>query len=247
MSVILASMVPNALHDQRIDWTRLRISQATSSGDPNAIEDPANTFADQADGSIEGGLLGGTATTDPGSARWWTWRASDIFNQLMTGAALYQHIEMLREVTAPGLSTDTFVSIGICNEANLNSATVDAAGISFRYTGASRGSGVLRILNGAVTLTNDGAPVGTMRRLLHTTNKGTTGADFGQQHALGFTDAGVVVAGENVAANVYIDISGDLYWYLAFGRLAATAGTVAVAHSAFVLGYPSPRSGFAPT
>lgn len=247
MSLALVSAVPSALRDDRFDWTRLRISQATSNGDPNAIEDPANRFADQSNGSIAGGLLGGVATTDPGSARWWTWRASDIFGQLITGAAVYSFFTAIREVTAPALATDTFVACGICNEADLNSATVDGWGGSFRYTGAARTVGVIRLLNGAAALTSDAAGVDTTRRLFFSVNRGESAGGVAQMNSKGLTDAGAFIAGADSAANAYTDASGDMYWWLAFGRLAATAGTIAVASSAFIIGYPAPRGGYVPT
>ena len=40
--------------------------------------------------------------------------------------------------------------------------------------------------------------------------------------------------------------AGDLFWFLSFGRSAATAGTVTIGAQAFEIVYPAPLAGNVP-
>lgn len=236
-------------------WTPLRLLNADVHWDPNAIEDPANRFADQADGSIEGSLLqapGAPAPTDPGEACGWSWPASNIFGRRLTGAQLFQLFVQTWELTPPVLTDDTYVFLGLANENTANSATVDGFYCTVGYPAAGvRRAGVITILNGVATVSVDAAPAGLLRRL----KLSAAHASLGTAHywsrlvASGLTDAGAPIggAGDLFDAGINVDFgSGNLWWHFGFGRLTAAAPTVTLAHTPFVLAYPSPRGGYAP-
>ena len=239
----------------RSEWDRFTLAKVTALGgfhwDPFNVEDPGNRFVD-AGGAISGGLVSGTATTDPGDACGWSIPARDIFEGSLTGALLFQLFTMLREITPPAPFDDTFVFLGLGNESSPNSGTADGFGISFRYPAAgTRVAGIITILNGVATLSNDAAPAGLLRRLfLSVTRFGTSAGSWYRIVGTGLTDAGGFIGGpwDTIDGGTSMDIgTGPYWWWLAFGRLAVGVGNVSIAHSAFTFASPPPRQGFVPT
>ncbi|MDI7267644.1 MAG: hypothetical protein QME96_06590 [Myxococcota bacterium] len=246
MSSLQDSIVPHALDDRRANWTRLLVGRAVQSGDPNAIEDPADRFADQADGSIEGSLLGGLATNNFDDARWWTWRAVDIFGRNPTATQIWQAYAQVRERLAPGLATDTYVVAGLCNDSNLASATVEGIGVGIVYAGATRTLRATQIKNGAVSNFAPAATIG-LRRATISPNRIANLTYLGVCNCSAQDDSGND-QGPNVNLGFNEQFSaGNLHWFLAFGRSAATAGTVTIGTAAFEIVYPEPSQGRVPT
>lgn len=230
----------------RADWSRLLFTDriVASEWDPNAIEDPANRFADSG-GGFSGGLLGGTATPDPGDARGWSWALQDIVRQARAGNVLMDLFAMAREITAPGLSSDTYVACGFANEASLNSTTVEAIGVAIVYAAATRNVRSLHLVNGVVT-TNDGAAALGLRRAFFKVARRGANVRPVSHYGTGLDDSGADVSSLPSAA-YDVALTGDLYWWVAFGRTAATAGAVSLAASAYFYATPPPASGLTPT
>lgn len=227
----------NNVDTYRVPWTRLTVASASASGDVNgSMQAP---FTDV--GTTISGVLTVQAAgrTDPGDAAWWVWPAFATDGTRLRGELINPWSAHVREITAPGLSDDVYWALGLINEASPNTGTVDGNFVSFRYTGATRAIGVIRATNGGVGLTNDATPIGTMRRALINAQQGLGAAAF--VGAQGWTDAGVesvgdLVNGLTVAGGSFA--ASDMWWCLAVGRLAATAGTPTVAIEAYVVGYP---------
>lgn len=237
--------------DHRVLWPRLRRANAVQTGDPNGLEDPADRFADvvDADGNqyIEGSLLGGIGGfNDPGDSFWLTFAAADIFGRNATATELWKNTTTLRERLAPGLATDSYVVVGVCSEANLASATVDALGVGIVYSGGTRTLRACVLVNGGVVNASPAANA-ALRRAYSDPNRIGGLNVFGVNGCSVATDAGADL-GSSLQQGYNVNFSaGTLHLFLAFGRTAATAGTALLGASAFGLLYPAPGAGRLPT
>ena len=232
-------------------WTPFSITGATK-GNPEGVED--TVFSEVADTSvpglnrwtISGGIDGGVAVpNDPGDGVWFVRPLLDTFGQPVVGTSLYSAKIAYREIAPPGLASDTAIFVGIINETDPDSATVDGFGVVFRYAAGTRYAGGTAIANGAPTFAFPAAPTGSARRGFGAHANWTASGHVGGTYVWGANDAGSYTVNDfaSLAGPV---MAGTLYAAVAVFRTAATAGAEQVAFQAAHYVGPPPASGTAP-
>lgn len=196
------------------------------------------TLTELADGSIRATIPGGVDTSDPGDGTYITWPLTRYMRQSepqLDLTAPNDIVLMIREITPPGLSSDTLVSIGIASEANLGSATVDAIFVSLRYVAGTRTLGIGALANGAVTEASTAgasARAAVLRPILWTPDAVTQTEEVLQHRVWGVdgsNPAQLTGAQKLLSAPAGMDFdAASLYLFVAFHRDAATAGTETV-------------------
>jgi len=182
------------------------------------------------DGGISFTLPGGVATPDPGSGVWATWRLIDVLGHavdvgLVSPYTVFTSVADLLEVLAPSLTSDSYVSCGICNNPDLDAATVEGIGGAIVYTGGTRVSRVMEIINGVVTILDDASPTGSMRRLM-TSFAWQRPSIPGTVEVGGMNAAGSFTFYDGTKRTAGTKQIGEQYFWIAAGRTAATAGVV---------------------
>jgi len=224
-------------------WRRLRLADAEASGDPNSVLD---TVTDTEAGGFNVALLdAGVATLEPGAAAWWTWPLLDTLGAQPDGEDNYLLETQQEEVTVPGLTTDTVVYLGVLNESDPSTATVDGTGVAIQYTGGGRTLVAWRLVNGAITsLTGAGDPLGVRVQGIYPragqkwANVTAISLDAdGRKSATGLRNNGLT----------QVAIPGSTHLVYAVGRTAATAGAVpSVAQIPRYVAHAAPVSGRIP-
>ena len=234
-SVVGARSVPN--------WSKLKASDATASGDPNSLLSGSVT---DGSGGFAMSVLGGIATPEPQDGAWWTFPAFDTYGRQIVGSSAASWLDdkwMFREGTPPSLSSDIVISVGLSDRSDMNNASCSYRGAAMTYQAGFRGvRGFGRNNSLAMQAWDDPTPTGLARRVLGSHNHGQASGADQQVRIGGYTDAMGECAGEAVTAWITQTLTNDLdlYWFVSVGRLASTAGTEAIDFSAF--GMCTPRA-----
>lgn len=201
-------------------WTMPLLSEATATGDPgstlvSAVQTPSDiTFT--VDATV--------VAADPGSAAWWIWPLLDPYSGQQLNIADVFFIRMLiQEVSSAAAGRNMYVVMGVCNESDLNSGTVDAlgGGTQYRAAPAYRTGLITSIANGANANIIDGNGVSAPGMVVDFNRQGTMWRGAGAQ--------GIDGSGNQVNSNISLALpaalsSGPAFLYLAVGNLTAPGG-----------------------
>jgi hypothetical protein len=216
--------------------TRLTLADALSTADPNSRLVTAITDGGAGAG-IEAQLTGGWSSSDPFDGPHIIWRPKDAEGAIITSTTdIWSMIMELAERTAPGLSSDTAVIIGIINE-SADSGTVDGAYVGIRYTGASRNGLRGSITAGVSTMTHGVASASIRYIQTPIYRQGITTVALLPAPGFPLDTNRAFLSGAGLANTTSISTAafGDSapYIFMAFLRTAATAGSETIRTDAY--------------
>lgn len=207
------------------DFSGLRVADAAA----KSATPPVDTAT-----GISFTIPGGATTTDPGDGIWASWPLFDIIGRRCRAGTvqpydLFEAMLYLQEVTAPSLTSDSWVGIGISNRAEIDGA-VNAYFGAIKYASSVRGARAGGISAGTASITDDASPDGAMRQI-QVDSAYSFGGQFGTVFVTGLTAGGLNIFGNFDTASRGVNASmvvapADPHVFIAAGRTAATAGEV---------------------
>lgn len=182
--------------------------------------------------TISATIPGGASTPDPGDAIWAVFEYRDATGQQMrTGDGVNPLMTFrLEEVTVPSLTSQSYVVMGLCNAADLNSS---AYMWGFNYASSNKTGGAKRINSGTVS-TDTAATLTSTETIAITSNSWLRHTIPTFKNSMCFFNKttglpiGVQVTLQNGQGSPAF-ISQTLYLCIGFGRSANTAGDVTIA------------------
>jgi hypothetical protein len=217
-------------------YQRLALASVVAAADPGTRLAAAATDGGAGTG-LTFSLTGGWTSTDwCGAWPYWIWKVNGADNQQISGEDQYSLDYLVRVRTGPGDSSDTAFRVGLINETDATSGTVDSFGAGINFGTALRTVHVCTTANGTAGSVISGtgsASIVAVQGATARIGKGSTANLATKPGGLDNTDA--YVASSTPAAGILASFGNSpLYFILAIGRTAATAGTVPMALDVYI-------------
>lgn len=182
-------------------------------------------------------LTGSWSSSDPMDWPHCVWAPKDAAGAALSTTSTWAIALEIAERTAPGLSSDTSIAVGVINE-SADSGTVDGIFGRLLWSGATRAGGAIGLANGAATV-NTGTSNASIRYLNYAVVKAGSGATAVAtiSQARGALDSSRAVLAATVATTITTGTIGDnsSFIVVAAGRTAATAGNETVVVDTYTL------------
>ena len=183
------------------------------------------TISDYGTGGVELEVGSGSAC-DPVDGPHAVWPMLDNDgNRVPELSTVYQYFLHIllkwAEITEGGDTSNTYMAMGISNGRTLDGGSTDGIGIAVKYASSTRTIGIVAIEDGTTTFSWDSSPDDDLRFVL--LSKQHNSNNMGRCFALGLDDQGATAGTKTVATN--LDVTGDLYVWVAAGRADTVTGT----------------------